>query len=262
MVTFSLDQVVRELMIEAGHSNENQYARYLQHGISGLREFNFDLDANNNGSPTCVYLPINDNLTVDLPADYINYVRIATIDANGQIHSLGLNNNMAFNNAVNACGDPIGAPTPSTTSGNQADAFLFGGTWDGYADNWRNGELMGRMFGIGGGTNASGYYRIDRAKGQIQLGAIHQTTLFLEYLSDLSLIDGEYFVHPYAVEALKCYIYWKTNLRNARQSGNVKQEARQEYFNEFFRAKARFNSMTTQEWIDGFRGQNKAAPKF
>ncbi len=261
MVTFSLDQVVRELMIESGEANENKYARYLQHGISGLREFNFDLDANNNGSPTCVYLPINDNLTVDLPADYINYVRIATIDANGQIHSLGLNNNMAFNNAVDSCGDPIAAPTPSTTNGNQAASFV-GGTWDGYADNWRNGEMLGRMYGIGGGASAVGYFRIDRAKGQIQLGGINQTSLFLEYLSDLSLVDGEYFVHPYAVECLKAYIFWKTNLRNTRQSGNVKAEARQEYFNEYFRAKARFNSMTTTDWLNSFRGQNKAAPKF
>lgn len=261
MVKFSLDQVIRELMIELGESSENKYARYLQHGISGLREFNFDLSANNGGSPTCVYLNVNDNQTADLPKDYINYVKIATIDCHGNIHSLGLNNSMAFNNAVDSCGNPI-AVVPVSNSSSNDNAFFTGGSWDGYADNFRNGELVGRLFGIGGGSNPFGYYRINTSTGQIQLGSVTTELIFLEYLSDLSLVDGEYFVHPYCVETLKSYIYWKINLRNPRQSGNVKGEARQEYFNEYFRSKARFYSMNEREWLDTFRKINTAATKF
>lgn len=277
MVKFNLDSVIRELMLEMGENNENKYARMLQHGISGLREFNFDLAQGSNGVPTSVILPVNDNLTVNLPADYINYVRIGILDNLGNLLQLGLNNDMRHAGATNACGNPVNykqstVPNVNTITypaleegggslgqGTLVSAFL---TWDGYADNFRNGELTGRFFGIGGGTNPYGYYRIDMEKGQILLGSVGACEIFLEYLSDLQLINGEYFVHPYMVEALKCYIYWKMNSRNERKSGLVKQESRHEYYNELDRAKARFNQHSVTEWMSAFRFSNKASPRF
>ncbi len=262
MVKYTVDQIIREFMIEVGDSNENKYARYLQHAISGLREFNFDLAQGSDGVPTPALLTINDNQTVDLPKDFINYTAIGVLDAAGTLHSLGLNNAMRRDNTVNNCGDPT---LPAPLTGNQSVNGMFGGaliSWEGFADNFRNGEVVGRFFGIGGGTNAYGYYRINKQTAQIELGGVNATLIYLEYLSDLQFVGGEYLVHPFCVEALKCYMYWKMNSRNDRKSGVAKQESRQEYFNEFARAKARFNSFTVDEWRDSFRRYNMQAARF
>lgn len=269
MVTYTLNIVIKEMLVELGETNENKYARLLQHGISGLREFNFDLANGFEGVPTSVVLPVNSNQSVDLPADYINYVRIGVLDNNGNLLVLGLNNDMRRGGPVDLCGNPTNTlqvqTTSSTTNNSNPDLAVLNGvllSWDGYADNFRNGELTGRFFGIGGGTNPNGYYRVDMKSGQILLGGVKASNVFLEYLSDLQAVDGEYLVHPYVVEALKCYIYWKMASRNERKTGMVKQESRQEYFNEFARAKARFNAHTVEEWYAAFRFSNKMSPRF
>lgn len=264
MVRMSLDNLIREFMVEVGDGNENKYARYLQHAISGLREFNFDLQSNTN-AVSAVILPVSNLLTCDLPRDYINYIRIGILDQLGNFHGLGLNRDMRMATPVDNCGNPTIPTTVTQSAADQVAGNAFGlglFNWDGPADNIRNGELTGRFFGIGGGTNPYGYYRINLKTNKIELGGVIQGTIFLEYLADLDLIDGEFFVHPYCVEALKCYIYWKMNLRNDRKSGVEKQTSRQEYFNEFARAKARFNAFRMDELMDAFRWVNKAAPRF
>lgn len=276
MVTLTLDSVIREAMIEFGHTNENMYARMLQHGISGLREFNMDLAQNGDGVPTPVVLPVSSNMTVALPKDYIKYVRIGLIDALGNIYDLSYNGAIRWGNPVNSCGQPVNpsnnnlsvaelsqAQQAAMVNGTQPGPLNAGfvWTWDGFADNFRNAELVGRFFGIGGGTNSNGYYRVNLQKGWIELGGVAATNIFLEYLSDLQFVDGQYMVHPFVVEALKSYIYWKLNQRNSKQNGIVKQESRSEYYNEFFKAKARFNTHTVREYMDAFRFSNKMAPK-
>ncbi len=261
MVKLTLDQVIRELMISSGDTTENKYARYLQCGINGLREFNFDISQGSTGSPTCAYLTVNDNQTVDLPNDYVNYIKIAVIDGNGQIHSLGLNESMAFNNAVDSCGNPIAA-IPNTVTNTPSSAYFFLANTDGYADNFRNGEMTGRFFGIGGGTNPYGYYKVNTSTNQIQLGCTNTGTIFLEYLSDLTLVDGEYLVHPYSVAALKRFIRYEIIEMNDRISDATKERARIEKYNEMAKSKARFNSFNVTEWTAAFRSGNLAAPKF
>ncbi len=250
----SLDSVVREFLIENGKS-ENEYFKHLQMGISFLREANMDFS----GAPSTVILPVNANLTVDLPEGYINYIRIAVADRVGNLHSLGLNDKMSFIRSFDKCGNlqpTNNQATASTANGN------FIGTFEGFADNWRNGELMGRFFGIGGGNNANGYYRIDQQHGVIQLQCNHASTIVLEYLSDLSLVNGHFQVHPFIVETLKNWIYWKALKGNSRAGLGDRQLAKKDYDLSYRIAIKRFTSGTLEEWYAVFRSGNSAAVKF
>lgn len=260
-----LNDVIKEFLIEAGHSNENQYARFLQLGISCLRELNMDFA----GTPTIAVLDVQDTDTVNLPSDYINYMRIGAVDNCGNIVSLGLNPNISLQQKYNDCGVPI-ANTTSCGNGvagsfSQASMNVLGSLgvngWEQAADSWRNGELLGRMFGIGGGLNPNGYYRIDKKNNVIVLQGVRCEQIIIEYLSDLSLVNGNFIVDPFLVETVKCYIAWKSNSRNLRVGLGEKEQLRKEYFNEYHRSVIRYNSHSFDEWLQYFRMGVKMAPK-
>lgn len=258
----SLDQVVREMLIEVGESNENKYAKYLQHGISGLREMNMDFA----GFPTTVQLPVQTTDTVNLPSDYINWVRVGAVDAFGNICALGLNPNISLHQKYNSCGVPISSVTNSVNAsytvveGDSLPAAANG--WEQYSDSWRNGEMLGRMFGVGGGNSPNGCFTVDKTNNTLVLQDVTVQNVMLEYLSDLTLVDGHYLVHPFIVEALKCYIFWKAHSRNLRVGLGDKEQARREYFNEYRRATLRFGSASVDEWLRTLRKGVKMAPKF
>src|SRR3990167_3945386 len=99
MTEYKLDDVIRELLVEQGKNTEHEYFRYLTLAISGLRNLNLDAS----GRPKAVLLPVNDNLTVDLPEDYIKYIRIGLCDDGGRYHYLGYAPDMCMIRNVDDC---------------------------------------------------------------------------------------------------------------------------------------------------------------
>lgn len=255
MVSYTLDQIVREYLIELGDVNLNRYPRVLQYGISGLRELQMDVS----GTPTSVILPVTDTDIVNLPNDYINYTRIAIPGTDGQLHSLGVNPNMSLKRDYTNCG--VITKDTGTNTGTEVAAYL---GWEWYTDNFRNGEFTGKFFGLGGGNNVNGYYRIDLEHGVIQLSEISNTTthIFLEYISNLNSVNGNFMVHPFILESLKAWIYWKSIERNRTYGLGEKQMAQQNYMKAYANSLARFNSATFEEWNATFRRSTMLTPKY
>jgi hypothetical protein len=265
MVRYTLDSIIRELLIETGENTENKYTRYLQLALSGLRTMSFSFA----GTPKIAELTKNANDTIDLPKDYVNYIRIAILDRNNNLCALGQNNNMSLSPIVNNCGDPVSPASVRQPTSGRGDSFSNtpgnGIVWsqDGYSDNWRNGELVGRFFGIGGGNNPYGYFRVNQDTGQVELGGVAADVIMLEYLSDPTK-EGccEHFVHPYLVESIKLYVQWKVALNNERRSLGEKDMFKSLYYNEYNKAKLSFNNTSLTDWYSAFRYGNKEAPKF
>jgi len=65
-MSYTLSNIVNELLIEVGEGSANKFARLYQLGTACLREQNMDLS----GIPKVVNLTVNDNDTADLPSDY------------------------------------------------------------------------------------------------------------------------------------------------------------------------------------------------
>jgi hypothetical protein len=256
MALMTIDTVIKELLLEQGDTQMNKYLPYLQRAISGLRELEMDVS----GSPTVVELPIDPNTdTANLPGDYLQYVRIGLCGTDGNIHSLGLNAKMCLPRSTNACGTPT-----TELQTNVAGGWWASGSWDGYADNFRNGEVMGRMFGIGGGLNPNGYYRIDKERGTINLSSLPENTghVVIEYLSTLKMVDEKYHVHPFVVDALKNWISWKSIAYNPHRGLGERDMARRDYYTARTAAKRRFNTATFDEWFAALRHGNTLAPRF
>ena len=162
----TLDSIVKEYIIESGGATEHNYARLLQLAIKGLREIHIDVS----GDPKAVYLTVSDNDTVNLPDDYINYLKIAVCDSEtGNVHSLGWNKQMCLPRSYDDCGN-ISRPENNVNQQGVSDGTSIGGVWLGYDGGFsRNGEVVGGIFGIGGGANRNGYYRLDEANKMIVL---------------------------------------------------------------------------------------------
>ena len=257
---YTLSDICNELLVEMGESQTNRFPRFFQLGTACLRDQNMDLS----GVAKVEELTVNANDTVDLPSDYINYSRIALCGKDGQLHSLGRNNNLCLGRDYDACGNPSGRET-STGRGSQATTIA--GIWwssDYLDDNIRNGELVGRFFGIGGGNNANGYYRIDLNNNQILLGSMPKGTssIVLEYLADIDSVGGDFVVHPFLIETVKDYIYWKLISRDRNRSSSEKQIAMMDYEKSARSSRIRFNSRTADEWLAAFRAGNQAAVKW
>ena len=260
---YTLDSIIKEYLIEIGDSQLNKYARFYQIAVSGLRELNI----NTSGVTKTINMPIKVNNTCDLPLDYLNYKVIGLLGADNSIYAIGRNDKLSTLQYFDDCGESSPQPSALTNindSVNGMSPIVSSLIPDDYTDNYRNGEFMGRMFGVNGGNNGYGEFKIDVENGVILLSnlAPSATYVIMEYLADIESIEGDFEVHPFVVEALKAWIYWKHIQRDRNRSVNEKEVAKQDYNIAARWSKKRFTSSTIEEWKQAFRSGNTMSVKF
>ena len=230
----TLDELVREYLIEIGEQSLHKEHRYLQYGINGLREFNFDTT----GIVKPVVLPVNSNDTVDLPNDYIDYVRIGICGFDGVIQELSQNKNICFPLSTDDCGDII----PTDVSGGTVVIDFFEG------GQFRNNEFIGRRFGVGGGSPGAGSYRFNERDGYIALQGFTGDNVILEYMADIEKNDkGQFTIHPFIVQAIKQWMAWQEADRNPRSGPSTVDAKWRSFKREKRIAKNRLVTPTIQE---------------
>tara|TARA_R110000803_G_scaffold16197_6_gene44484 strand:+ start:5363 stop:6112 length:750 start_codon:yes stop_codon:yes gene_type:complete len=244
-----LEEVVREFYIEDLRlaQLDGRYPMFLQSAISGLKELNHDLKS----ITTEVILPVNANDTVDLPNNYIDYMVIGLVDG-GKMSSLGLNNNMAKRTNDN-CGD-IEAVAENTS--------LEVGNGFNYGSNHftEDGQYSGRSFGIGGGGNSNGTYKVYKQEGYIALNSVSATEIILKYLATIEQVDGNFLIEEFLVEALKSWMWYKY-IRRAKGYGlGDKQMADIEYKKNKKTALLRSNRFSIPEFLNAYRSGYRSSP--
>jgi len=256
---YTLKNIIQEYLIEIGDTQFNKYARFYQLGVSAIRELNM----NASGIIKSINMPIKVNSTCDLPLDYLEYRKIGVLASDGCLIALGENNCATFLQPFDDCGQP----RKVVLSANNTPTSSIGGLGlvsDNYPNNYRNGEFMGRMFGVSGGLNGYGDYRIDRENQLILISTSNPLTnsIAMEYVADISLSDGDFDVHPYIIESVKAYIYWKAIQRDRGRSIGEKEQAKFDYNTAARWAQRRFTSSTVKEWQAGFRSGSSASAHF
>lgn len=250
----TLGELVKEYLLERGESL-NKFVPTLARGVSGFRELNMDVSA----VPKIDSLEIDTTLDfITLPNDYVQYVRVGIVGPGGIIYPLGKNDSIALPRQRDDCGD-----LERDTENNTGGYWAWG--WDGYADNYRDGQATGRMFGLGGGNNVNGYYRIDREQKRMYLQNVLSGTthIVLEYIADIQTTsDGNFEIHPFIVETIKAWIFWRESYYNPRAGTGATAYAEKIYHAAWRRARARFNTASVEEWIAAFREQNMLAPRW
>lgn len=246
----TLDSVVSEYINE-NEEGEGKRFRYTAIAISGLRELNMDVS----GIPTVTKLTIDENTCrVDLPDDYLKYKRIG-ICVGGRVISLGRDDTLCLNDNLNACGDQVAIPVAPDSR--DFDQQVFNGV-PLPTEFWLQGNSG--VFGLGGGNNKNGYYRIDEENNQILFASSVSGEIVLEYLSTTKKVKGQSIVNPYCAEALKAFIDWRKI--NKTLNMGAWQLARQEYYNQRRLAKLRMSTWTLEEIYQALSKSFMQSPKY
>ena len=241
--------------------------------LRGIREFGFDVTSRIRS----LKISVGSNSTVELPDDYVGLSKIGVV-SDGIVYVLGENKNISLSMSI----DPVdGETVPTTTADNgplnlpnniidnrtRDTSDTAGNTgndvdYDHYVfQNYLYQGGLGRLYGSGGG-HMRGEYRIDLDQNRIEISTDNNISeVVLEYVSDEAR-NYNPAIHVYAEEALRCYIYYKLCERKSSVPGGEKGRARQEYYNERRKAKARMNPFTKSEALKTIRQNFKQSPKY
>lgn len=255
MKTATLDTVVRNVLVQMEESSLRRYQTLLQYAIRGLRELT--LNAGNSQGLKIKHLPMLPNKAVNLPSDYVKYTKIG-ICVNGRVVVLGLDESLCLNNNYSECGDPLEVAMSNIDNASYAP-FSFGFPFAGY---YQNNQYVNAVFGMGGGFNSRGYFRINNDMNQIQFSSeVGALEIVLEYISDGMNPDGSAIIPIEAVEYLIAFVFWKMKEAQSSSTESEIMRWRNETMIKFKNCKHIVNSFTMAEYLDSYRSNVFQTPK-
>lgn len=181
-----------------------------------------------------VKLPVNANLTVNLPPDYLNYSKIGVLNQQGEIIPLSFNSNLTTYADLQ--------PTRLEQTQDPSIPTLLYNTPIWY--NYYGDGAYSNLYGLPSGSPFVGSFKIDNQNGLVVLSEnFGYEYLMIEYVA--SPKQGEsYYVPIHFKEAIISYLRWKDIIsipsKTHVNNSNV-QMRRKDYFNERRLAIARFD---------------------
>ncbi len=210
-----------------------------------------------------IELELSPALSVILPPDFVNYVRICWVDENGHLHPMAVDSSMNISAAYlqddeyeylyddEGCillGTGVREGASSTTSVDEL--YRING---GFSPN----KDMSKVF-------KNGKFRMDKENGVIEFGQdVRGKNIVLEYISD-GLFTGcegrpekDVRIHKFAEEALMIFIYYALIRQMRNVPANEKQRAKKEFFNMRRIAKRRINTLRQEDILQTFKGESQ-----
>tara|TARA_Y100000004_G_scaffold162159_1_gene190689 strand:- start:953 stop:1840 length:888 start_codon:yes stop_codon:yes gene_type:complete len=277
----SLREVIVDYMLTMDEddyaSSATEYA-IRNMALRGIREFGFDVQPR----VRSLKRTLESNNTIVLPDDFVDVIKIGTVDENGIVRAFAENKNLNISqiedgtatsnsgqqglddfdqtgnrrviadNRINDTKDDLTA-TNSEANNEDIDWYIF--------ENYLYQGSLGRMYGLGGGK-LRGTYRINYDQNRIEIDSeAGVTEVVIEYISDAAR-STDPVIHVYAEEALRAFIYYKIVERKSSVPAGEKARARQEYYNERRKARARLSNFSKTEALNVIRRNFKLVPKY
>ena len=159
----TIEEIVNDFQLMIDDTSYDKEANIYQLrllALQGLRELTFDVEQK---VKTTTLAVDSTTLQCTLPADYVKLNRVGYKGDNGDFHPLGSNPNLSLDASVTSqVGD---------SSYDENNPYY-------HTD-------IGKKFGVGGGKNVLGYYRVNRQDGTINFSSdVAGKTVFMEYISD------------------------------------------------------------------------------
>ena len=158
-----IDEVVNDfqLMIDdTSYDKEAQIYQLRLLALQGLRELKFDIEQE---VKTSTLLVDSTTLQCTLPSDYVKLLRVGYKNDEGDFVPLGVNPDLSLDASV--------ASQVNDDTYDENNPYY-------HVD-------LGKKFGVGGGKNSLGYYRLNRNDNTINFSSdVAGKTVFLEYISD------------------------------------------------------------------------------
>lgn len=235
MTFTSLDTITRSVLLQKTLPL-HWYVQFLKYASDCVRELSFDsMQAIN----SVTLLIDRRDFTVDLPCDYIDWVRVGVPE--GQFVR-PLVQQDSFNRLTNFT--PTGMPTTYGAGTPQNIDFPF---WPGF---WmfQNiddlGESVGRLYGFGAALYHNGF-KVIRERGQIQLNqGLRACEIVLDYISSGQAISNATRIDPLCQAVVEAYVDWKYKSHSKRFSTAEAEQAFGHYKIELRKFRARKDELT------------------
>ena len=158
-----IDEVVNDfqLMIDdTSYDKEAQIYQLRLLALQGLRELKFDAEQE---VKTTTFAVDSTTLQCTLPSDYVKLLRVGYKNDEGDFVPLGSNPDLSLDASV--------ASQVNDDTYDENNPYY-------HVD-------LGKKFGVGGGKNSLGYYRLNRNDNTVNFSSdVAGKTVFLEYISD------------------------------------------------------------------------------
>lgn len=225
-------------------------------------------------------LTIPDSLSVVLPQDYVNYVRVSRIDELGIKRIIYPANNLTINPYSNPVQDAAGVPTQDNFGENirgtsiteekfkkanldllnfnlynNFDDFAYWWNLYGFDGNFNTGELYGLEPKT---SQINGYFTINSREGKMSFSSeLKNSLIVLEYISDGLAHDADTKVPKLAEDALYASILYSIVSVRAGQDPNVVMRLQREKSSKLRNAKIRLSNIKLDEIVQVMRGKSK-----
>jgi len=243
------------------------------HAKRSLQEFSYDTLK----SIKSQELTIPPSLSIVLPQDYVNYVRMSWIDINGIKHIIYPSNNLTINPYENPLQDNMGIPIQDNFGDNIDTESITERRWanndfwvyvnelqsnyidNGYYDGYWNNNYYGRQYGLDPQyANVNGYFTMNDREGKISFSSnLVGKLIVLEYISDGLAYDLDARVPKLAEEAMYAYILHAIISTRSNQPEYIVARLKQEKNAKLRNAKIRLSNIKLEEFTQVLRGQSK-----
>lgn len=251
MAFISLDSVINDYISESEQSI-SKYFKLWHIAFRGMENLGLDFFY----QIKSVKLPINANLTVTLPADYLNYSKVGVLNNRGEI--IPLNYNSKLTTYADLLPDRI-SKTQDNTVFNWSEPVNNG--W--FYNYWNNGYYS-TLYGMPSGAPFVGSFKVDAHNGVIILDENFTFEyLMLEYLC--SPMEGnDYYLPVHFREALVAWLAWMDirNMPNTRKGSlGDKRDRRSEFYNQRRLAIAQYSPFRIEEAYAASQEQTRLTVK-
>ena len=246
------------------------------HAKRGLQEFSYDTLR----SIKSQELTIPPSLSVVLPQDYVNYVRVSFIDQLGVKRIIYPANNLTINPYENPIQDAQGIPTQDNFGENLKGTSITEERWARANDNLLNGQLINNIdeaidfqnaYGFEGSWNwgrqygldpqlaqTNGWFTLNEREGKMSFSSnLANRLIVLEYISDGLAHDIDTKVPKLAEDALYASILHSIVSTRSGQQEYLVQRLQKDRRAKLRNAKIRLSNIKLDEIVQVMRGKSK-----
>lgn len=273
----SLNDIIDNFIV--GYTGEDQVlnsvkrSQILFHAKRSVQEFSYDTFPVMNSQE----LTIPPSLSLPIPQDYVNYVRVAWVDSQGILHTINPLYGLTTNPTELPLQDTVGKLTQNSFGENneaqqsiteerwatanennitgEYDPFNYSGVYD--YTWWK--QAYGQRYGLYPETsNVNGWFSINERTGQFSFSSdLANKIVIIKYISDGLAYNKDMRIPKMAEEAM--YMSMMYNIIASRRDVDPGTKAfyKREKYVKTRNAKIRLQNLKLDEIVQVFRGQSK-----
>ncbi|MAH47750.1 hypothetical protein CMI37_18155 [Candidatus Pacearchaeota archaeon] len=228
------------------------------HAQRGVQEFSYDTLK----SVKSQELVVPPSLSIVIPKDYVNYVKISRIDDSG-VKNIIYPTRLTINPGEIPVQDDDGIPTQDQYGSNRDSTSVTEERWgalEGSDPNYDSSKnLLGQRFGIDPETaQTNHWFTINEREGTIMFSSgLSEKLIVLEYISDGITCDGSTRIPKLAEEAMYMHIAHSILSGRANIPEYVVQRFKKDRRSALRNAKIRLSNIKLEEIMQVFRGKTK-----